>query len=131
MSKVSLEEGGTDAKESSGGSDRRRSKRAELIVRVEYGTVDEFFSEFTRDINEGGLFIETEKPKPPGSEVTMYFNLPGTDERITTIGRVVRVSSGDESVPPGMGIEFDELTRDDRKRINTIVRALRSGGRRS
>jgi hypothetical protein len=30
-----------------------------------------------------------------------------------------------------MGIEFDELTRDDRKRINTIVRALRSGGRRS
>ena len=62
MSKVHLE----DESASPPGDrpqDRRRSARAELTVRIDYSTVDEIFSEFTRDINEGGLFIETEKPR--------------------------------------------------------------------
>ena len=86
------------------------------------------FSEFTRDINEGGLFIETEKPRPTGTLVSMQFNLPGSDEPIQTVGRVVRISPGDAECPPGMGIEFDELTPADRVKIDDIVRALRSGG---
>jgi len=128
MSRVSLE-GGTGPDEIED-EDRRRAERANLIVRVNYATIDEIFSEFTRDINEGGLFIETEKPRPAGTEVTMYFHLPGTDQRIQTVGRVVRISPGDDHSPPGMGIEFDDLTDDDRTKINSIVRALRIGGTR-
>lgn len=107
-------------------SDRRRALRAELIVRVDYATVDEIFSEFTRDINEGGLFIETDKPRPVGTEVTMHFNLPGSSDSIRTIGTVVRTSFGDDSTPPGMGIEFDDLTREASTHIDAIVRALRT-----
>ena len=110
-------------------ANRRRTLRTELIVRVDYATIDEMFSEFTRDINEGGLFIETEKPQPTGTEVTMHFNLPGTDETLSTVGRVAHVTSGDELTPPGMGIEFDELSRDDRSRIDTLIRSLRIGSR--
>lgn len=95
-------------------------------MRIDYATVDEIFSEFTRDINEGGLFIETEKPHAPGTEVSMQFHLPGSDEVVETVGRVVRVSKGGGGAPPGMGIEFDELGPDDRHRIDRIVRALRS-----
>ena len=123
MSKVTLE--AVPAPGASDAAERRRSERADLIVRVDYSTVDEMFSEFTRDINEGGLFIETEKPKTIGTEVTMRFNLPGNEGGIETIGRVVRISAGDDSTPPGMGIEFDELTEADRARIDAIVRALR------
>jgi uncharacterized protein (TIGR02266 family) len=126
MSKVTLE--ATPESDTASGADRRRSARADLTVRVDYSTVDEIFSEFTRDINEGGLFIATEKPSQPGTEVTMLFDLPGTDEQIETIGVVVRVSTGDDSMPSGMGIEFDDLTDDDRKRINQIIRDLRSTG---
>ena len=108
--------------------DRRRAGRAGVTVRIDYATVDEMFSEFTRDINEGGLFIETEKPHQPGTEVSMQFHLPGSDEVLRTIGRVVRVSSGDVGTPAGMGIEFDELTSDDRAKIDLIVRALRTEG---
>jgi uncharacterized protein (TIGR02266 family) len=86
------------------------------------------FSEFTRDINEGGLFIETEKPHQPGTEVSMQFYLPGSQEVLQTLGRVVRVSSGNLGVCSGMGIEFDELTQADRVKIDRIVRALRSDG---
>ena len=86
------------------------------------------FSEFTRDINEGGVFIETEKPQALGTEVKMHFNLPGGHERIETVGRVVRISAGEGSVVPGMGIEFEELAEGDRLKIDRIVRALRLGG---
>jgi uncharacterized protein (TIGR02266 family) len=118
MSKVSLEEEGAE---------RRRALRAELIVRVDYSTVDELFSEFTRDINDGGLFIETEKLKPAGTEVTMQFNLPGSGEVVQTVGRVVHISSGDEFAPSGMGIEFDDISEADRNKINGLIRALRIG----
>lgn len=110
--------------------DRRRAGRAGVTVRVDYATVDEMFSEFTRDINEGGIFIETEKPHQPGTEVSMQFHLPGSNEVVQTLGRVVRVSTGDVATPAGMGIEFDELTSDDRAKIDLIVRALRAEGTR-
>jgi len=107
---------------------RRRTHRAGVTVRIDYATVDEMFSEFTRDINEGGLFIETDKPHQPGTEVSMQFHLPGSNEILRTLGRVVRVSKGKVGSPAGMGIEFDELTPDDRIKIDRIVRALRREG---
>ena len=107
--------------------ERRRTLRTELIVRIDYSTVDEMFSEFTRDINEGGLFIETEKPQEQGTEVSLHFNLPGSQEMVRTVGRVAHVTPGDAVNPPGMGIEFEELTPDDRKRIDALIRSLRIG----
>lgn len=106
--------------------ERRRAERASLVVRVEYSTIDEFFFEFSRDINQGGLFIETTQPLALDSEVTLRFNLPGGDSTIETVGRVVRTSAGDEGDPPGMGVEFDQLRDEDRVRIDQLVRTLRS-----
>ena len=126
MSKVSIET--AEALEAEPGAERRRTERTDLIVRVDYGTVDELFSEFTRDINEGGLFIETERPRPTGTEVVLHFNLPGTDRTVKTTGMVVRVGDGKDGSPPGMGIEFDHLPEDARNLINDLIRALRSKG---
>jgi uncharacterized protein (TIGR02266 family) len=105
--------------------ERRRSNRAEFIVRVGYATVDEFFSDFSRDINEGGLFIETDFPCPVGTEISLSFQLPGTEECMDTTGRVVRVTRDRGSEPAGMGIEFDSLNPEFRDRIDSLVRSLR------
>ncbi len=126
MAKVSVESAVSGA-EAATPSERRRSERAECLVRVDYSTVDELFSEFTRDVNEGGLFIETEHPHPAGTVVSMHFNLPGSEEPIQTLGRVVRISTGGTEGPPGMGIEFDELSPEARSHIDRLIRALRSG----
>lgn len=106
--------------------ERRKTERTRLVVRVEYSTVDEFFSEFSRDINQGGIFIETTRPLSLGSEVMMRFNLPGGDQTIETIGHVVRISLGDAEEPPGMGLEFEQLHHDDRSRIDRLVRTLKA-----
>ncbi len=111
--------------------DRRKSDRAELVVRVDYQTVDELFSEFARNINEGGLFVETSASHPVGTEVHLQFHVPGAEEPLQVAGRIVRHSGKDSGEPNGMGIEFDDLDRQARQRIDQLVRALRTGSDRS
>lgn len=107
--------------------DRRRSARVDLVVRVDYKTVDELFSEFARNINEGGMFIETESPPDVGSPVALQFSIPGSEEPIQVLGRVVRTSAGEVPDTPGMGIEFENLDAQARELINELVRNLRVG----
>jgi type IV pilus assembly protein PilZ len=111
-------------------ADRRRSERTDVLVRVDYQSVDELFSEFARNINEGGVFVETEAPLPVDSVVTLQFRIPGSDDPVAGTGRVVRVSEPGAPGPSGMGIEFDALDRDSRERINDLVRSMRTELRR-
>ena len=107
--------------------ERRRSPRASLIVRVRYGSVDAVFSDFTRNVNEGGVFIKTESPAAAGTRVNLEFELPGGAGTIKATGRVTHVQEqGDAIDPPGMGVQFEELDADARERINDFVRKLRS-----
>jgi len=109
------------------GVERRRSSRVDLVVRVDYKTVDELFSEFARNINEGGLYVETDSPPQLGSSVALQFKVPGGEDPIQVMGRVVRISEGEIGEPPGMGIEFDDLNGQSRELINELVRNLRVG----
>ena len=105
--------------------ERRQSERAELVVRVDYKSVDELFSEFATNINEGGIFVETDAPSERGTRVDLQFRLPGSEQPISAQGTVVRVTEAQAGEPSGMGIEFDELDADTRERINELVRNLR------
>ena len=71
--------------------ERRLSPRAAVTVRVDYSTVDSMFSEFTRNINEGGLFIESETLLALDEQVHLQFRLPGIDDPIKASGRVAWV----------------------------------------
>jgi type IV pilus assembly protein PilZ len=115
--------------EQAGDSEKRRSERTPLVVRVDYTTVDSFFSEFTANINEGGLFIETESPPPAGTAVLLNFKLPGEEEPIRVHGRVVWITAQGGAEGPGMGIEFENLDRVARARIDQVVRNLRRDSR--
>jgi uncharacterized protein (TIGR02266 family) len=106
--------------------ERRRSARTPVVVRVEYGTVDALFSEFTRDVNEGGLFVATDTPLALDERVHLHFRLPGSDEPIRGSGRVVWTRGTGEDEPAGMGIRFEELEPSARTRIDELVRSLRS-----
>ena len=109
-------------------SDRRRSAREDLKIPVDYSAVDAFFSEFTTNVNEGGMFIATETPSPLGTDVALEFRLPGLERPVNVSGRVAWISDGKGDSPVGMGIEFRELAVEVRATINEIVRRLRHNG---
>ena len=113
------------AKRTRSAKDRRKAERENVKVPVDYSAVDAFFSEFTTNINEGGMFVETETPPPLDATVQLQIRLPDLQNPIKLGGRVAWVSDGKGEGPPGMGVEFQDLTPQLRATINDLVRRLR------
>jgi len=108
------------------GEDRRRDTRVGLKIPVDYSSVDDFFSEFSANINEGGVFVEMEKSVELDTEVQLQFQLPGEREPIRVEGRVAWTSRGTDEHAAGVGIEFQNLPAEMREAIDRVVRRLRS-----
>ena len=108
--------------------ERRRFERTPFVIRVDYQTVDEFFSDFSSNINEGGIFIETTKVHKTDAPVQLEFNLPGSTDTVTVNGRVTWVRKHEEALqgPPGVGIQFEGLSVEAKEAINRIVRNLKA-----
>jgi uncharacterized protein (TIGR02266 family) len=84
---------------------RRERRRLPLRLPVTFGGINGPVQTFTRDINEEGLFILTEKPLPPDTLVHFLLSLPAR-EAITLKGTVTySVLVEDEDIP-GMGVRF-------------------------
>ncbi len=110
------------------GSERRRHERVPLKIPVDYTSVDAFFTEFSSNINEGGMFVEMENGPDLGTQVALQFDLPGHEESVQVEGRVAWVSDGKDDSAPGVGIQFQNLPSDVRDTINRVVRKLRTLG---
>jgi len=106
--------------------ERRRSARTPVVVRIEYSTVDALFSDFTRNINEGGIFVETDEPIPLDEKVELKLQMPGSREFVHVSGRVVRIEAASPTTVGGIAIEFEALDANAREAVNAAVRRLRS-----
>jgi DNA-binding response OmpR family regulator len=74
------------------------------------------------NISLGGVLIETDKRVRPGDIIKLSFFLPGDDDAITVITKVVReVPTGGEG--RGYGCQFLDLTDSARTRIHEFVTA--------
>ena len=104
--------------------ERRRLEREDLVFRVEYRIGDRLFSDFARNINEGGLFIATETTLPVSTAISLQFRLPGSQEPIVVSGRVVWTVNGGPEQPSGMGIEFEKLDDSARRPIRQLMHKL-------
>lgn len=83
-----------------------------------------FITEYSANISEGGMFITTDAPQPPGAVFDFEFRLADDDFQIIHgIGEVVWVrdepAGADE--PPGMGIRFLHLAEGSRDLIRRMV----------
>ncbi len=108
--------------------DKRRYDRAEYVFRVDYSTPEALFNEFAENISEGGLFIKTPRPLEVGTEIVIEFLLPLLDEPIRVRGRVEWHTGlpGVRKSTPGMGVSFQSLSKEDKEKINRIVRTLKN-----
>jgi type IV pilus assembly protein PilZ len=106
--------------------DRRSAPRLPINIRIDYHTVDAFFSEFAGNINQGGLYIKTMKPLPPGTRLNIQFLLPNNSRPLQVQGEVVWVNEKTtKGINPGMGIRFEALEAEAKRQINDLVRALK------
>ena len=94
--------------------ERRRHPRASIELQVEYDRLNSFFADYTRNICQGGTFVETDEPLEVGTEAMFVLSAPGFAEPLSLRGRVVWNSLADEPPPPevqasgvpGMGVRF-------------------------
>jgi uncharacterized protein (TIGR02266 family) len=110
--------------------ERRRSPRTPLRVSVDYRSVDRFLTEFSANLNEGGMFLEMARPAPRDSALELRFRLPGEEAPIAIHARVAWVSDGRGGTPRGVGVEFQGPDPAARETIARVVRSLRRGGTR-
>ncbi|MGC1942166.1 MAG: PilZ domain-containing protein [Candidatus Acidiferrales bacterium] len=73
-----------------------------------------------RDLNVGGLFIDTPNPPPVGTSITLLFSVPEGEIRGSALVR--NVTPGE-----GMGVQFVAMTQEHAVRLQTLFsRLLRS-----
>jgi len=97
------------------GEEHRAHPRVAVSVAIGLETESHFFSGLSGDISEGGVFVQTYRDLPVGSDVEVRFELP--DGELTAHGRVRWHRSNSDSSPPGVGIAFEELDEEDREII--------------
>jgi len=101
----------------------REKRRLPLRLQVTYGAVEGPVTTVTKDINEEGLFLFTDKPLPETSQVHMIVSLPGRSQPLSLVGKVSHTIISQDDEPPGMGIVFD-LDEPARTTLLEIVREL-------
>lgn len=93
---------------------RRRHPRTRFVTQIGYE--DGTFLGASRDISVGGMFIETKQPFPEGAVFNLQFEL-GDGGAAIQVEAVVRYAIRNLC----MGIEFVNLTPQDRTRIEAYV----------
>ncbi len=106
---------------------KRKALRLHHEIPVAYRTVGSFLTDWATNISRGGLFINTRKPLPVGTDVKILVQLPGTAFPYQLEGRVTRVTEFDNhaNMVPGMGVEFTSVDEAKRREIDAFVARLR------
>jgi len=108
---------------------RRIGKRVSGKINISFKKADDFFKSYIANFGQGGLFIHTTKNLPVGSLLDLEFNLPDSNQEITTKGKVMWIrpqDMGTEKMPPGMGIQFINMNPNDSKLLKNYLAKFRS-----
>lgn len=95
-----------------------------ITVNHEFGSVEEFVTEYVSNISRSGAFIRSRQPLDVGTKVNLRFSVIMDElETIEGIGEVVRVQID----PPGMGVVFVTLTAHSHDLIHKLITRRRAG----
>ena len=101
----------------------RIANRVAVDVRVDLRSENTFFTGFSENISEGGLFIATEAPHKIGDEIDVELSLMGGGHRISqrVVVRWIRPSEAAGGLPAGMGVQFIELSEFEKEALQEFV----------
>jgi len=108
-------------------ADERTSPRANAYLCIDLCSEHNFWTGLTMNLSEGGVFVATHVLLPPGTLVGLHLELPRNPHRIMTLGEVKwsRAYTGNDDVPPGLGIQFLGLDEKSLLAIRKFVMTIR------
>src|SRR5574341_635365 len=106
---------------------KRKAARLHHELPVAYRSVGSFLTDWATNISQGGLFINTRRPLPVGTQVKIIIQLPSAEFPFEIVGRVTRVTEFDNhaNMVPGMAVEFTDIDTAKREKIEAFVAKLR------
>ncbi len=106
-------------------TEQRQHPRAPIHVEVQYGEVTEDVTEYILNISRGGIYIETFSPGELDTLLKLSFYLPDTGHTFEVTGRVAwGKMDGTAEGPPGMGIEFVDISDHDADMLENFVNSV-------
>jgi len=102
-------------------ADRRDTQRVVYCTQVNLTSDTNFYTGFSNNISEGGIFVATHLLRAHGSRMEVEFSLPDGGPPIRVESVVRWVCDVHASERPGMGLQFCELSENDRRRIESFV----------
>lgn len=119
------------------GADRRRAPRVEKAFLINYQvvalpdektlleTLDKLLTGESKDLSEVGISMWTGKMLMPGTTIEMEFPAAGSHQAVKVKARVVWCQPHTEGgyVRSRAGLEFVDVSADDRARLVSIIRA--------
>lgn len=108
------------------GLEDRVAPRVEARIEVRYANGGDELTDYSLNMSTGGLFLETERLLPVETELQVSFNLPDRNDPVRSRARVAWVNEPDRRIkpglPPGMGLQFLDLSLDDLQDVRAFVR---------
>jgi uncharacterized protein (TIGR02266 family) len=95
----------------------------EVSLMVDLDSESNFYVGFAEDLSDGGIFVATHAPRKIGSRVELAITL-SNQEPMRAKGTVKWVREYSDAIEgvPGMGIQFDHVSRQDVERILEFAR---------
>lgn len=105
------------------GEEQNRHVRFPVRLAVRYGTGNPVnYSSFVLNMNQGGVFIETDKPLEVGSRIVMHFYIPPEVKLLGEFeGQVVWANAQNVNKAGGMGIKFISYTQESMKQLEALL----------
>ena len=102
---------------------RRITQRVGIEVDIGFQSENNFYTGFSQDVSEGGVFLATYDILERGTKMAISFTLP--DGHLVSCTGVVRWSrehnDATPDVYPGMGVQFQDLSAEDRRAIDFFL----------
>ena len=109
------------------GLDTRAEPRAAVYASVDLFSENNFWSGLTMNMSDGGVFVATHNVVPVGTVLVLHLLLPFEKEPVITLAQVrwSRGYSGQEDVPPGIGLQFVDTDATSLAKIKKFVATMR------
>jgi uncharacterized protein (TIGR02266 family) len=103
-------------------TDERKDERCIAALKISYNCYDEFITEYTKDVSNGGMLINTKRHHEINDIVDLSLTVPGLDTPIKIKGEVVRVKIHNvKDEDAGIGIKFIDIDSESRKALIDFI----------